>query len=100
MKKNLFDFGDEKLSEDYLKDQAENLDENTKKQAEDYYEKYKNYSKDELMQEFLNQTKNNIARGSFSKEKFESTISSLMPFLNEEQKNFLNYLKGQIDDIK
>ncbi len=102
MQRNLFDFGDENLKEsaEFFDSQAKKIDEQTKKEAENYYEKYKNYSRDELMQEFLTQTKKNIKSGNFSKQKFENTISSLTPFLNDEQKNFLRFLKEKIDDIE
>ena len=105
MKKNLFDYADtsifennnEELSED-LKKKAENIDDNTKKNVNELYNKYKNYSSADLLNEFLTTSKQKIKDGSLSKESLKNTINSLSPYITSEQKSYLENIIKKIDD--
>lgn len=107
MAKNLFDFGDEKIDnskqnnskvkEENSKNNKQDYNKNqTQKEAENLYEKYKNFSQSELIDEFLNTSKQKINEGSLSKDKISQTANLLSPYLNEQQKQFLNSLMDKI----
>lgn len=108
--KNLFDFANEDLStsDDNKSEMTNNFGENinnfdsinddTKKDAKDLYEKYKNYSQDELLKEFISSSKTKLKDGSLTKEKINNTINSLSPFLNNSQAEYLKQLIGKLDD--
>lgn len=107
--KNLFDFADEDVQNfissdncknENIKDNASssNSKEEVEKEAKNLYNKYKNYSQDELLNEFLSTSKSKLKDGSLTKEKINSTISSLSPFLNSSQKEYLKDLIGRLDD--
>ncbi|NCB48591.1 MAG: hypothetical protein EOM55_03125 [Clostridia bacterium] len=102
MKKNLFDFASEKFDEKEEKicqeDLEKKIDENTKTNAKDLYKKYKNYSKDELVDEFLSSSKEKIKQGSLSKDKIRETLSSVAPYMNQNQKNFFENLLSKLDE--
>ena len=66
-------------------------------QAKNIYEKYKGYSQDELMQEFLSTTKQKLSNGSLNKTQLDNTISKLIPFLNDSQKEILKGLINKLD---
>jgi len=105
--KNLFDFADENIQDFSQKENSENKKdsyqdnvskEDVENQAKDLYNKYKNYSQDELLNEFLSTSKSKLKDGSLTREKLENTISSLAPFLNSSQKEYLRGLMGKLDD--
>lgn len=102
MKKSLFDFADDKFDEEDLEKKEEelkeNLDDKTETQAKDLYEKYKNYSKDELIDEFVTSSKQKIKQGSLSNEKIRDTLSKVAPYINEKQKKFFEDLLNKIDE--
>ncbi len=106
MKRNLSDFSSEKIEHnknfENLKDRADDIsrkvDDKTKSQVNDLYNKYKNYSQDDLMKEFLSTAKSKIQNGELTHNKLQDTVSSLAPFLNENQKEYLNNLIRKIDD--
>ena len=101
MKKNLSDFANEKVCKDnpnITQEDINGIDDSTQQEVKDLYEKYKNYSQDELLNEFLTSSKKKINQGSLSKEKLESTIDSLSPYINSEQKSFLDNLIKKLDD--
>lgn len=106
MKDNLFDFADknfdenkkdEKLTEE-LKKRAEKIDKTTKENINNLYNKYKNYSEQDLLNEFLATSKDKIKDGSLSKEKLEGTINTLSPYITSEQKSFLDNLIKKLED--
>ena len=74
------------------------LDQNIIGEAERLYEKYKDYSKEDLEQEFLSQSRQKIASGEMDKQKLSSTFSSLSPFLNDTQRKFLSGILEKIDE--
>ncbi len=105
MKRNLAEFSHEKIEKnknfDSLQKKAEDIskstDEKTKKEVSDLYSKYKNYSQDELMNEFLSTAKNKMQNGELTQSKLQNTIASLSPFLTESQKKYLDDLIGKIN---
>jgi len=102
MKKSLFDFADEKFDEKNeakSEEEMENhIDEDTKTNAKDLYEKYKNYSKEELVDEFVSSSKKKIKQGSLSSDKIRDTLSKVAPYMNENQKKFFEDLLSKINE--
>lgn len=106
MKRNLSDFSQEKIDinknfsdlQKQADDIANSADDHTKSRVSDLYNKYKNYSQDELMNEFLTTAKSKMQSGELTQNKLQNTIASLSPFLNESQKEYLNNLIGKIND--
>lgn len=103
MKKNLYDYADEKIDKNKVFEEAKknydnNVDDQTKTQVNDLYNKYKNYSQEQLLNEFLTTSKQKIKQGNLSKEGLQNTINSLTPYINGEQKNFLDNLIRKIDE--
>lgn len=77
--------------------QEENIKIDNKQDIKDLYDKYSNYSHDQLMQELLQQTANKKADGSLNNEKLLELQNKLSPFLNDTQsKN----LKDIIERLK
>ncbi len=106
MKRNLSDFSQEKIEtnknfED-IKNRAEDIknstNDKTKQEVNDLYNKYKNYSQEELMNEFISTAKNKLQNGDLTQNKLQNTINSLSPFLNESQKEYLNNIIRKIND--
>ena len=103
MAKNLFDFGDEKF-EQTEKVKSNNLKKENPKtssleeEAKQIYNKYSNYSKDQLIDEFISTSKQKINDGSLSKNKIAQTADVLSGYLNESQKEFLKSLMEKLDD--
>lgn len=102
MANSLFDFGKTKLdsniqSEKELEDKAtkENIDIDS---AKSIYEKYKNCSKSELLEKLHSVISNGKKDGALSQAKIDDTIKNLSPFLNENQKNFLNSIMKDVND--
>ena len=65
---------------------------------EDKIEKYSAYSSDELMQEFLNISKQQKLSGKLNSEYISNIKNTLAPYLSVEQKNTLNSLMDKIDE--
>ena len=107
MKKSLFEFGNERLGEKFnekSKNENDFKNENFKKndnenvqQAKNIYDKYKDFTHDELVNEFISTSKQKITEGKLSKEKINQTANLLSPYLTNEQKEMLSNLIGKID---
>lgn len=82
-----------KLSEFCQKDEnCEQTQEKVQKNQENIenlYEKYKNFSSDELLGELYKNVAKQKTDGTFDYEKIKNTISGVLPYLNESQKNNL-----------
>lgn len=97
---NLFDFGKVELEEEKTKDADKNNDfcKNDKideEKAKNIYEKYKNYSKNELINELHSVISNGKKNGTITNQKINDTVKNLMPYLNDNQKEFLeSIIKG------
>ena len=111
MSKNLFDFADENFEEEKSfnkqeKQSASNnkfkrdkfQDEDKVNQAKNIYNKYKDMSQKDLIEEFVSTSKQKINQGSISKEKINQTANMLSPYLNEQQKLLLNSLMEKLND--
>ncbi len=108
MKKNLFDFTNENVDEvkkdtnkdvgQKIFDDVKNLNEDIKQEASELYNKYKNYSQNELINEFISTSKQKIKQGSLSKESLRKTLNTILPYINDEQKTFFDNLINSIDD--
>ena len=106
MNRNLSEFSQEKIEanknfED-INNRAEDIknstNDKTKQEVNDLYNKYKNYSQEELMNEFISTAKNKLQNGDLTQNKLQNTINSLSPFLNESQKEYLNNIIRKIND--
>ena len=93
MNKNLFEFGDKKIEEDKTINQS-----NLQEEAKEIFDKYKDYSQNELLNEFLLTSKQNLKNGSLTKEKLHNTVEMLKPFLNAEQIDFVKGIIKKIDE--
>ncbi len=104
MAKNLSDFANEKLMDDIKKIEekvvgdGEDLREEALHSAEEVYNKYKDYSQNDLENEFLLESKKRLQSGELSLEKLSQTAQFLSPYLNVEQKQFLDDLLKKLDD--
>lgn len=77
---------------------SSNSKEEIQKDAKKLYDKYKNYSENDLLNEFLTTSKSKLKDGSLTKDKIQNTVNSLAPFLNASQKEYLKELIGKLDD--
>ncbi len=82
MAKNIFDY----------EENIQNVPKQTQKNIEDMVEHYKGYSQDELMQELFSVASKEKQNGTLSKEKLDSIKSTLAPYLNASQIEFLEKL--------
>ena len=70
--------------------------ENNEEKVKQTYEKYKNYSQDELLQELMRSVNAQKQNGTFDKERLLSTLSLVMPSLNSEQRRKLEELLSHL----
>ena len=99
---NLFDFGkvelknEEKTENAKQNDNIDGKNQINEEQAKSVYEKYKDYSKTELINELHTVISNGKKNGTITNQKINDTVKNLMPYLNDNQKEFL---KSIIKDI-
>lgn len=62
-----------------------------------FYNKYKEYSSDELLNELISKTNEQKQNGEFNYQQLSSMVDKLSPFLNEQQKN---NMRGIMEKIK
>lgn len=70
--------------------------ENSEERVKQTYEKYKDYSQDELMQELLRSVNAQKQNGTFDKQRLISTLSLVMPSLDSEQRSKLEELLSRL----
>ena len=70
--------------------------ENNEEKVKQTYEKYKNYSQDELLQELMRSVNAQKQNGTFDKERLLSTLSVVLPSLNDEQRSKLEELLSRL----
>jgi hypothetical protein len=70
--------------------------ENSEERVKQTYEKYKDYSQDELMQELLRSVNAQKQNGTFDKQRLISTLSLVLPSLNDEQRSKLEELLSRL----
>lgn len=75
-----------------------NSKESLQAEAENLYEKYKNYSQQDLISEFLSSSKQKLKQGTLTQNQINSTVNALIPFLNDSQKQALSQLLEQLND--
>ena len=97
MSKNLFDFAQENIENNNNFSQKNNKKEDVE-QAKDIYQKYKDMSQNDLINEFVSTSKQKINEGSISKEKITQTANVLTPYLNEQQRELLSKLMDKLND--
>lgn len=96
----------EELSDNYNRQSNTNSQSNNsniksqtlEEQARSAYEKYQNYSQEQLLDEFLKTSRQKLKDGSLTSEKLTNTVNSLSPFLNGSQKEFLKDLLNKLND--
>ena len=69
---------------------------NTQNEIKDNFEKYKNYSHNDLMSEFIKKTTELKNKGQLDQNKVNEIYKTLEPMLNEEQKKNLRDLLKMI----
>ena len=62
-----------------------------------FYNKYKEYSSDELLNELISKTNEQKQNGELNYQQLSSMVDKLNPFLNEQQKN---NMRGIMEKIK
>jgi hypothetical protein len=70
--------------------------ESSEERVKQTYEKYKDYSQDELMQELLRSVNAQKQNGTFDKQRLISTLSLVLPSLNDEQRSKLEELLSRL----
>ena len=70
--------------------------ESSQKEILKNFEKYKNYSHNDLMSEFIKKTTELKNKGELTQERVNEIYNTLMPMLNEEQKKNLSDLLKMI----
>lgn len=73
-----------------------NASTNIQDEAKNLYDKYKNYSQDNLIQEFLTTSKQKLNDGSLTQDKINSTANALLPYLSDSQKELMKNLLEQL----
>ena len=104
--RNIYDFSSEELTEKTSETKKnhlhatnqESINNSTTEQAKNIYDKYKDFSQEELMHEFLTSSKEKLKNGSLTSEKIEQTANMLSPYLNNQQKEFLKGLLDKLND--
>ena len=61
-------------------------------------DKYKNYSQEELIQEFIKESKKQKQNGELNSFQIENIKNTLSPYLTDSQKQNLNNLMDMIND--
>ena len=102
MAKNLSDFANEKIDikkmeEEVIKN-TDKLQRETVETAEEVYNKYKDMSQEDLTKEFLSASKQKLQNGELTHEKLANMAGLLSPYLNNNQKAFLNDLLKNLDE--
>ena len=101
---NLFDFGKVELKKE---EETKNADKNKnvynnnqidEEEAKNIYEKYKNCSKNELINELHSVISNGKKNGTITNQKINDTVKNLMPYLNDNQKEFLESIMKDINE--
>lgn len=104
MARNLSDFANEELAQkvnnfrENIEENAEKLGEETLNSAQEVFNKYKDYSQDDLAEEFVAESKKRLENGELSIEKLSQTAQLLSPYLNPQQKDFLNNLLKKLEE--
>jgi len=98
--KNLFDFCDENIENEINEAKSNNSSkDNIKTNNEDVkkaYNQYKDLSQEELVNEFLSKSKEQLKNGNLSFEKLDKIANDISPMLNDNQKQFLSNLFGKL----
>lgn len=97
MGKNLSDFADIKITGDEVEKKLKENNINTDN-LKDNIKKYQNLTQQELMQEFIAVTKNQKQNGEIDNNKLNSMIENLSPYINTQQKEFLQSLIRKTDE--
>lgn len=85
------------------KKEVKELKEKNKEQVENIEEKireYENLSREDLLKEFLNVSKQQRESGELNDEKIKNIKSVLQPLLSDDQQQNLDYLLGMVKDDK
>ena len=101
MVKNIFDYADEPIENQQT---SETLKEQVQNQGLDYeklqqtFNKYQSMPQDQIVQEFLSMAKQQKNSGKLNKQNLDQISNTLSPFLNNQQKEFLDTLIHKIDE--
>ena len=87
---------------DYIKNENNNSNSNNigSDNIESFYNKYKDLSDNELLNEFVKQSHNLKQKGGLSDDKISNIKSTIFPYLNEEQKLKFEQLMKMVCNVK
>ncbi len=101
MVKNIFDYADEPIenqqTSEVIKEQVQNQGLDYEK-LQQTFNKYQSMPQDQIVQEFLSMAKQQKNSGQLNKQNLDQISSTLSPFLNNQQKEFLDTLIHKIDE--
>ena len=88
---------------DYIKEENNRVEEKVsvteKENLEDLINKYSSYSKNDLMSEFLKMTLEKKKKGELSSSEINNLKSTIVPFLNSEQKENLDKILQMVENV-
>ena len=88
---------------DYIKEENNRFEEKVsvteKQNLEDLINKYSSYSKNDLMSEFLKMTLEKKKKGELSSSEINNLKSTIVPFLNSEQKENLDKILQMVENV-
>ncbi len=94
---NYSNFSSQNYNSQNLKD-YNNSTQGIEQEAKNLYDKYKDYSQNDLISEFLSNSKQKLKEGSLTQDKINSTANALLPYLNEEQREMMSRLLERLND--
>lgn len=88
---------------DYIKEEnnrvEEKIDKTKKQNYEEMINKYSSYSKNDLMSEFIKITLEKKKKGELSISELNNLKSTILPFLNSEQKENLDKILQMVENV-
>lgn len=88
---------------DYIKEENNRVEEKVsvteKQNLEEMINKYSSYSKNDLMSEFLKMTLEKKKKGELSSSEINNLKSTIVPFLNSEQKENLDKILQMVENV-
>ena len=98
MSDNIFDFSEQKIKrEDNIHKQKNDNQSIGENMVNDYLNKYKDYSQEQLIDEFLKITNESRKSGALDSQKISEVVSKLTPFLSDSQKKGLDDLLNKLN---
>ena len=87
-------------TDEIKKENKNNEKSSNNEELETLINKYSKFSNSELMSEFMRMTYEKKMRGDLTTQELNNIKSTIVPFLNEEQKINLEKLINMVDDVR